>query len=464
MNRRLIAQQFAADPRVAEAKRLLLDALTEHQAKLTGPRPADPALRQSYEATITQFSQMRGGALYFPYLGSGIGRGPLVELADGSVKYDFITGIGVHFFGHSHPALVSAALDAAIADTTMQGNLQQETHSAELVWLLLQGANQSGAALEHCYLTTSGAMANENALKVLFHRKAPATRVLAFRGCFAGRTLALAQVTDKARYRVGLPPTLSVDYVPFFDAADPQGSTERSLAVLREHLARYPGQHACMMFELVQGEAGFYPGSTPFFTAIMDALRAADVPIFIDEVQTFGRTSRLFAFQHFGLDRYVDVVTIGKLTQACATLIRGEFKPAPGLISQTFTASTSAIHVALAIVRELSSGDYYGPDGRIEQHHRHFVGRLADLAHRRPGWIRGPFGIGAMVAFTPFDGSAEVAKEVVLTLFDAGVIAFIAGDHPARVRFLVPVAAVTPQDIDAVCTILEEVLAKIARK
>ena len=71
--------------------------------------------------------------MYYPYLGSGIGRGALVELADGSVKYDFITGIGVHYMGHNHPALLEAGVDAALTNTVMQGNLQQNVESARLV-------------------------------------------------------------------------------------------------------------------------------------------------------------------------------------------------------------------------------------------------------------------------------------------------------------------------------------------
>jgi 4-aminobutyrate aminotransferase-like enzyme len=54
---------------------------------------------------LQEFAADRGGKLFYDYIGSGIGNGPLVELADGSVKYDFITGIGVHYFGHSHPGV-----------------------------------------------------------------------------------------------------------------------------------------------------------------------------------------------------------------------------------------------------------------------------------------------------------------------------------------------------------------------
>src|SRR5690348_4265801 len=128
----LAAEALARDPRVLEAKRLLLLALTDHQRRLTGIRPPDPARAATYDETLRSFADLRGGALYYPYLGSGIGRGPLVELADGSVKYDMISGIGVHHFGHSHPGMVEAAFDAALRDTIMQGNLQQDGASVKL--------------------------------------------------------------------------------------------------------------------------------------------------------------------------------------------------------------------------------------------------------------------------------------------------------------------------------------------
>jgi len=69
-------------------------------------------------------ADVRGRPLYYPALFSGLGHGALVELVDGSVKYDFITGIGTHFFGHSDLDLIAVALEAASYNVVMQGNLQ----------------------------------------------------------------------------------------------------------------------------------------------------------------------------------------------------------------------------------------------------------------------------------------------------------------------------------------------------
>ncbi len=461
---KLAAEALRDDPRVAEARRLLQTTVAAHQHNLTGVRPPRAERRIAYQQLLDQFAAARGGGLFYPYIGSGLGRGPLVELADGSVKFDMIGGIGVHIMGHNHPALLAAGIDAALADTVMQGNLQQNVESAALLRRLLDAAAATGAELPHCFLSTSGAMANENALKIALQKNHPADRVLAFERCFMGRTLAMAAITDKPAYRDGLPLALNVDYVPFFDSADPEGSTRRAVAVLQAHLARHPGRHAVMCLEMVQGEGGCNPGSPAFFAALVAVLREAGVAIFVDEVQTFGRLERLFAFEQFGLAADVDLVTIGKLSQVCATFFRGSFTPRPGLLSQTFTAATAAIFAGHAVVQELQTGNYYGPAGRIAAIHRRFVSHLEAIAHRHPGLISGPFGAGGMIAFQACDGDAARTKRLLAALFDAGVIAFAAGANPTRVRFLPPVAAIRDADIDTVCELLEQVLPAAANR
>jgi len=458
MKNSTLADSLASDPRITESVNRLLQVLAEYQERIQGVSPPNPELQVTYEQMLEKFGVIRGAPLFFRYLGSGIGNGPLVELADGSVKYDFISGIGVHHWGHGHQAIVRALLEAALRDTVMQGNLQQNVETVTVARLLLEGANRYGANMKHCFISSSGAMANENALKALFQKMSPANRLLAFDGCFAGRTLALSQVTDKPSFRDGLPSFLSVDYVPFFDPADPEGSTETSAAHLRQYLDRYPGSHAGMVFELVLGEGGYFPGAPGFFAELMEILRQHGVPIMVDEIQTFARTTELFAFQYYGLDRFVDVVTVGKSLQICATMFRDEFNPRPGLLSQTFTASTSSIFAAQVVLHGLVKGGYLGPTGRIAQLHDYFVKHLEAIQNRHPELISGPFGIGAMIAFTPFHGEPHRVKEFVHALFDNGVISFYAGKDPLRVRFLMPVASVTFRDIDNVAAIIEDTL------
>lgn len=460
----LRARSFGTDERVKQARDLIAQALADHQAALTSVRPADPDLKQSYDKLLQEFGAIRGGNLFFPYLGSGIGRGPLVELADGSVKYDFISGIGVHHCGHSHPDIVQASLTATLEDTVMQGNLQQHVESVALARTIVQAANRNRADLAHCFFSTSGAMANENALKLIFQKHSPADRILAFEGCFAGRSLALCQVSDRPAYRQGLPSTISVDYVPFFDPTAPEKSIADARRILEQHLNRYPGKHAGMIFELVQGEGGFYPGDRAFFVSLMSMLKERNIAVFVDEIQTFGRTSELFAFQHFGLDEFVDVVTIGKLAQVCATLFSSAYRPKPGLLSQTFTSSSAAIHVGKVIIEGLLNRGFFGPHGRNQEIHQHFLQRFSDMEKRHPGLISGPYGIGVMIAFTPFHGDPGKVKAFIHALFDAGVIAFLCDRDVARVRFLVPAAAITLDQIDDAMEIVERTLLEVDSK
>ncbi|MBA3815768.1 MAG: aminotransferase class III-fold pyridoxal phosphate-dependent enzyme [Parachlamydiaceae bacterium] len=451
----LIAEELRNDLRVIEAKRLLIAAVKAHQAKITGVCPPIPSLQQSYEDLLLTFAQFRGAKLWFPFLGSGIGKGTLVELADGSIKYDFIGGIGVHYWGHSHEDLIASSIDAALSDTIMQGNLQQNIDSVGLSALLVQASK-----LDHCFLTSSGAMANENALKIAFQKKFPAQRILAFERCFVGRTLAVSQITDKAAYREGLPSNVLVDYIPYFNVLHPEESTANAINALKKLLHRYPKEYAVMCFEFVQGEGGFHQGTSAFFKAIMSILKDNNIAIFADEVQTFGRLPELFAFQYYGLEEFIDIVTIGKLSQVCATLFRENYKPRPGLLSQTFTSSTSAIKASQVIIKNLIHGNYYGPQGKIQQINNYFTVHLERLSKKHPELIRGPFGIGCMIAFTPYDGEYLNVTDFVYRLFEAGVLSFIAGENPTRVRFLVPAGAVTNEDIDHVVNIIEKTLCK----
>ena len=311
----LIADQLRADPRVAQAKQLLHSALADARAKIEGPKAAEASLQAEFTSLLDRLAKARGGVTYFPYLASGIGSGPWVELADGSIKLDFITGIGVHGLGHSHPKMLDACVEAALEDTVMQGNLQQHRPSLELCERLLGLAQAKGAELSHCLLTTSGAMANENALKIAFHNRAPADRVLALDNCFAGRTIAMAQLTDRPQYRTGVPTALTVDYLPPEDPDHSPESQQLSLDVLDKLLKRHPGKYAALWLELVAGEGGYYPGSTEYFEKLIQRAKQDDVLIIFDEVQTFGRLSEPFAFQHFQLNEHADIVTVGKITQ-----------------------------------------------------------------------------------------------------------------------------------------------------
>lgn len=439
------------DPKVSEAKRLILSAVKEHSEKLTGVKAPQTDKIISYQEWIEALNKARGAPLFFPYLGSGLGKGALVELLDGSVKYDMISGIGVHIMGHSHPDIISASIDAALSDTVMQGNLQQNKEALDFSQILMEASG-----FHHCFLSTSGITANENALKIAFHKNAPADRILAFDHCFAGRSTTLTQITDKPSFREGLPVHLPIDYVPFFDHTRPEASIKEAAAELKKHIIRYPGKHAIMIFELIQGEGGFWPGTHEFFHELMTICKEHHIAVLADEIQTFGRTSRLFSYQHFGLDHLIDIATVGKLAQTCATLFHGHYQPKPGLLSQTFIGSTSGLFTGAAIIKKLLHENYLARNLEIQE-------RFASHFNKMDGLLSGPFGMGSMVAFTPLSGTYEITMKVIDELFKAGVITFIAGSHTFRVRMLIPTLVITNSDIDEVCTIIKTVLTRISK-
>src|SRR5690606_33199252 len=165
---------------------------------------------------------------------------------------------------------------------------------------------------------------------------------------------------------------------------------------------------------------------------------------------------------HYGLQEYADIVTVGKITQVCATLYRDSFKPTAPILSQTFTGATSSIAVGLAMLDLLDEGDCFGSDGWNVRRHRYFAERLAGLASRYPDRIRGPFGEGMMIAFTPGDGSYDQAKALMDIMFAEGLLGFLCGSDPTRMRFLPPPAITTEQHIDAAIELLDRSLAKFA--
>ena len=94
-----LGEELKHSPAVKDAIDTIVSEVRRRSAQITDIRPANPGLKESYDALMRRAGEVRGRGLLYPYLGSGLGNGALVELADGSVKWDMICGIGVHFFG-----------------------------------------------------------------------------------------------------------------------------------------------------------------------------------------------------------------------------------------------------------------------------------------------------------------------------------------------------------------------------
>jgi len=458
-------QKLMSADRYRSARTEFLAAIQEHAQLLRAVKPASIGdLRDQYRAQIETFSKDRGRDLYFSYLASGFGSGPYVELLDGSVKLDMITGIGIHFFGHAHPELMHEMADAVGSDI-MQGNLQPGVEAKDLIHTILgKTGSEKGCRLRHGWLTCSGTMANEIALKIVRQKKSPATKIIAFEDCFAGRSTAMQEITDNPGYRQGQPIYGEVHYLPFYN---PKMGLGRSLEITVGHLnwlaSRYPGKFAALMMELVQGEGGFNSAPREFYIKTFEAAKAAGMAIWIDEVQTFGRTGELFAYQTFGLEPYVDVVTIGKMLQACMVLYTEEYNPKPGLVSGTFSGSTVALRTARRILEMMDEQKLTGPDAGILRKSKLFQENLQALAS---GDCQGMMGeiraVGGMIAFQPFAGSLDHVKKVLLKLFDLGVVAFYCGHGPYLVRMLPPLGVMNDGEIRETCALIGKALQAVA--
>jgi 4-aminobutyrate aminotransferase-like enzyme len=216
-----------------------------------------------------------------------------------------------------------------------------------------------------------------------------------------------------------------------------------------------------MLFELVQGEGGIRTAPREFFVALMERCRSAGIAVWVDEVQTYARTGELFAHKTLALESYVDVVTAGKALQGSAVLFRRAYNPKPGLISGTYAGASVGMAVGARIIERLEAGGFFGARGHVARLGRRVKQRLAKLARALPGAVVGPDGIGAMWAFTTFDGSAAAVDAVIRAALDEGLLVFSTGAEPARVRLLLPVNT-SDEELAQGFTRLERALRRVA--
>lgn len=453
-------QQLSSSAKINELVEGLVREVQNLSEGIKGVRPAPSANEARFAGLIDKTNQLRGRPLFYNYIGSGLGRGPYVELEDGSVKLDLINGIGIHIMGHSHPRVIKGALTGALSDIVMQGHLEPNTEYSRLSAKLVDLARKN-SRLRHVWLTTCGTMANENALKIVRQKKTPARMIITFKDEFAGRSTMMAEITDNPAFKQGLPEYHEVLRIPFCNKFDDAvcGKAchkDRVVTQLKEYVAQHENNISCFVFEPMLGEGGYRTACRDFFPAILGFLKERKIPIWADEIQTFSRTGNFFAYETYGFGDLVDVVTIAKTAQVGATFYTEEFNPQPGLIAGTFAGSTAAMSAGLAILEELESGGFMGAGGKIDQIHNEFVGMLNRLNETTcKGLLRDAGGLGLMVAVTPLDGSQAKQQQLLKALFKNGLIAFGCGRNPYRLRFLIP-AIMRSEDISVAEGLLEK--------
>ena len=419
-------------------------------------KPAQSSKKLQYQKHLNKISQLRGRPLYYPYISSGLGQGPFVQLLDGSVKLDFICGIGSLILGHGHPEMVRASLLGALQDAPMQGHFQVNAIYEKVLDKLLSLA-QKGSSLSQGWLCPSGSMANENALKIIRQKHQGARYILAFEHAFAGRTTMMTEITDNPTVKEGLPSYGEVLRIPFCPS-----DKNKALKVLKKHWQNKGKQLACLMVELMQGDGGYRRAPREFFVPLFEFCQKKGLAIWIDEVQTFARTGEFFAFQKLNLESFVDVCTVGKALQMGASLWTKKYQPRPGLVSGTFAGSTTSFYCALALLDFLDKQGYMGSRGRIHQINNQWTERLKILEDQE--LLKDIEGWGLMTGVTPFAHRDQEVKTLLQILFENGLICFSCGSSKhKRLRFLLP-AIIQEEHLDQGFDILKKSLKQLKNK
>ncbi len=244
------------------------------------------------------------------------GSGAIVTTASGEEYLDFTAGIAVTSTGHCHPRVVEAIRDQAGKFIHAQVNIYTHNLLAPLAQRL---GDITPESIDTFFFSNSGAEATEGAVK-LAKAATKKPHIVVFQGSFHGRTAqTMAMTTAKTGYKAGYAPFPSGIFISAFpDPAtsgdDPSTAAKKALAqfdlVLASHTA--PSETAAVVIELVQGEGGYFPASEEFVTGLYERCKAKGILFVADEVQSgFGRTGKMFAVEHFGIDPDIMVMAKG---------------------------------------------------------------------------------------------------------------------------------------------------------
>ncbi len=244
------------------------------------------------------------------------GQGALLWDADGREYIDCVGGQGSANLGHANPAVAQAISEQAKTLISCPELFFNDRRAA----LLEKLAEISG--FPHAFLCNSGAEAIEAALKFARLLTGRTEIVATMRG-FHGRTFGALSATWEKKYRAPFEPLVpGFSHVPYND-----------LEALK---ASVNARTAAVILEVVQGEGGVNPGKAEYLLGAREICRQQGALLIIDEVQTgFGRTGKMFGFQHYGLEP--DLVCLAKS-------IAGGLPMGATLIAEGLGALSSQVH------------------------------------------------------------------------------------------------------------------------
>lgn len=362
------------------------------------------------------------------------GQGAYLWDSEGRRYIDCVGGQGAANLGHAHPAVVAAIQNQAATLISCPEIFYNDTRAALLEKLT------TAAGMPRAFLCNSGTEAVEAALK--FAKLATGRKhIVAAKRGFHGRTMGALAATWEPKYREPFEPGVpNYTHVAYNDL----GALEAEIS----------DQTAAVILEVVQGEGGVRPGDAEYLRAAQSLCRERGAMFITDEVQTgFGRTGKLFAHQHYGLEP--DLMPVAKSMAgglpmgACLIGSRvGTLEPMTH--GSTFGGNPLACAAALAALEVMDTEDL---PGRAAALGGWMLERLADLPMRFPEKVREVRGLGLLLGIELRNKVAPILRG----LQERGVLALPAGVTVLR---LLPPLVISKDDLALVAQAVEDVLAQ----
>ena len=402
------------------------------------------------------------------------GQGHRLYDSDGRAYLDFANGIAVTALGHVHPrvtAAIHAQVDKLIGPINAIGFTEPITRLADEI------AATFPAPLDSTMFLNSGSEAIDGALK-LARRVTGRPGIVAFRGGFHGRTWGATSVTtSNVNYRTGYEPLLPGVHLTTFPAVyrefggDEAAAVAGAMSDLRTLTSTdIPALSvACVLIEPVQGEGGFTPAPPAFLRELREFCDEHGILLIADEVQSgYGRTGRMWAFEHAGI--VPDVVVLAKAIanglplSAIVSSRELQERWGRGAHGSTFGGNPVACAAGLAVLETIRDERLVENAVARGEELRAGLGRIA-AEDDRIGDVRGP-GLMIGVEFVRDQVTREpdgtLPDRLSAACADAGLLVLTCGRQHEVVRWIPPLD-VTAAEISEAVEIFGESLAGIPR-
>jgi 4-aminobutyrate aminotransferase/(S)-3-amino-2-methylpropionate transaminase len=387
---------------------------------------------------------------------------------EGNRYIDLAAGIAVTNTGHNHPKVIAA----------VEAQLKRFSHTCfqvtpyDVYVKLAARLNKvaPGPTRKKTIFLTTGAEAVENAVKIA-RRHTGRTAVIAFSGAFHGRTMMAMALTGKVvPYKVGFGPfPAEVFHVPFpieYHGISMQDSLEALDRLFKADVE--PSRIAAMIVEPVQGEGGFYPVPPGFLQKLRGVCDEHGIVMVVDEIQTgFGRTGKLFAVEHAGIEP--DLMTVAK-SLAGGFPLSGVIGKAdimdsvePGGLGGTYAGSPLGCAAGLAVLDVIKEERLCEKAQTIGAEIQRWAEQVQSDTHC-VGHIRIT---GAMCAIEIVDDNdaakpnAELTKAIAAEAAKRGVILLTCGVRGNVIRFLPPLT-IGAQLLDEALSIVGGIIRDLA--